>query len=122
MGQGIMIIYRVCEIHEGKYTSFIKTPFTLKYKFGKKTSPKFGKIFCFDTLENAKLLIGENSIDVILKCKGRKAKYQRKSAAYFFGDFKYFWRNSHYKKKIRKTDTPIGTIFMDWVIPLEVVK
>ena len=121
-----MIVYKVCRKpypeFERYYKSYLPQDYSLQYELNEKTLPDVGKIFCFDTLENAKIFAG-NAPFHILKCKGKKAKYQRK---YIIRNANAFnvencWLKKGYLRGLRNTYPTLGTIFMDWIIPLEEV-
>ena len=95
--------------------------YKLTYELNEKIYPKIGEIFCFDTLENAKIFAGDDFFS-ILECKGKKSKYQRRYINGGVYGIREFWeKDSQYDVHL-KSRPPNGTVFMDWIIPLEEVK
>ena len=103
------------------------------YKIGEKSIPKVGKLFCFQNLISAQHFIKEmcfftcanillcetNSVDFLTNieripqgCCGREYDYSYR----IFWQNPQIWRESHNGNNI-----PEGTVFCDYVIPLEEV-
>lgn len=123
-----MIVYKLCILKKGEYYSFLKwDKYLLKYALNKKTIPIVGKIFCYNSIKEARNVKMSDDYyrdgRIILKCEGKKSKYQRKYIAdiCFSNDEEIanFWQ---VKKAKHRNHTPLGTIFMDWVIPISIVK
>ena len=98
--------------------------FRLTYKIGEETRPNIGKIFAFQTKEHAMKHLLDSLCDyTILKCtytgKIKKAPY----ISYDNGSFLKFWAAKNHTLKESYIDTaPEGTIFVDSVTPIAVVK
>lgn len=111
-------MYKVCRIvyHDNdicKYVSCVTTGiYQLEYNIGEWTKPKVGKIFVFDSLENAQDFTWQG--DVIFKCEAKnptKAHYR----CFKNNKFESFW--SGYGNSC--DDVPKGTYFADEIKPLE---
>jgi hypothetical protein len=113
-------VYKV--VHQNfymKYVSAITSHNFLTYEFNKETFPVFGKIFVFDTIENAREFSGK----LIFEGIGTNPT-RMKEVAYFTYDAEEFWKMKRNKKAptVQTKAPPIGTLFVDSFIPLRVVK
>lgn len=98
---------------------------TLKYEIGKVTVPEFGKIFVFDTLENAKSFafthVGDSAY--ILKCES--SSLSKVNGRVYSDDppqkIKDFWSGIIFADRA-SLRVPYGTFGADWVKPIEVIE
>ena len=117
-----MIGYKVIYGGRGHLESYIiNGEYVVKYEIGKKAYPAIGKLFVFDTLENAREFAGHG----IFKCRFKKSKYQRKyiPTDRRSGAIELFWRNNirSLRSQLFFIHPPEGTIFADWVELIEEV-
>jgi len=106
----------------------------IEYKIGEKSIPKVGKLFCFNNLNSAQrfmkemyffekgsiLLCETNSIDFLsnVEC----IPQGRREDAYAY-NYNIFWQNPQiWKESHNGNSIPDGTVFCDYVIPLEEVR
>jgi hypothetical protein len=84
------------------------------------TFPLFGKLFCFDTVENAKRYYAENI--VILKGFGSYPTKQKLMSGFLPRD-KDFWKAFEQKKKLPDSIPSLkGTVTVYSFIPYEIVE
>lgn len=113
----------VFERDDGTLTSAISNE-VLKYSLDERTVPRFGAIFAFDTLENAKNFKGsvvyKNALR-ILRGPGKKSKF--KKIGIYWPDvkpkvLKKFWDE---KCSWGYCNVPMGTVLLEWFEPKEVI-
>jgi hypothetical protein len=96
----------------------------LQYKIGKTTYPTIGKIFVFDTFNNAIDFFFNSTRYLILEGIGTnpvKPKLVCNSGSTF--DVEQFWKTKKAKKAAFDSTLPlIGTIFVDSFTPTKIVK
>ena len=105
------------------------------YKVGEKSFPKVGKLFCFKNLSSARSFIKERctiSINtIILLCETNSVSFLKdiknipvgSSRTEWAHSYIYFWRSPQIWVESHLGDSiPKGTVFCDYVIPLEEVR
>jgi len=95
------------------------TNLRLEYMLGRTTYPIIGKIFVFDSLENAQIFRGGD--EIILKgiaTNVTKPLFSCNDSS----QLRYFWKEKQNKKKMSFIDRVIkGTLFADSFMPTEIV-
>ena len=119
--------YKAVRVKNDKFFSLIKGLgyLELEYKIGKETIPKVGKIFLFDTLENAKDNIDYNKPgEKILKVKAKNVDNLYYCAFIDIKSIKMFWDNFENGTPMPNLvdESLLGTLVADSVTPIEVVK
>lgn len=91
----------------------------LTYEIGKKTIPKVGKIFVFNTRKAARLYRGDRNFQRVLKVKidGTPVKAYHRSILRSFEGVVEFWKNPNNPPS--RVYAPGGTYFVDSVTPVE---
>lgn len=104
-------------------SSYLNSSYSLRYRIGKPTYPRIGKIFVFDTFENAEAFFYFSGSEVILKGMAKSISRPK----YFstnFCDIVKFWKNKYMKKSVSKFSHEVqkGTVWCDSFTPTEIVK
>jgi len=135
-----MIVYKVTDRNSLSFVTSrfskernLKEDFVLSYGLNKITKPKYGKIFCFDSLEAAKdWADGESLPYKIYKCEAKKAKQRMlmlDSLFLYVNNIINYWE--HYKSVLRRnssggfpilTSFPNHTVLCDWVMPIKIIE
>ena len=106
-------MYKLLSITNNKLVSF--NGYGLEYKIGEWTYPKFGKLFVFNGLYQAKQWCGYQN--VIYKCEiigePEKPKFICNINMCSNNNIKEFWENGSYK--VSQKSIPIGTYLLDAV-------
>ena len=121
------VVYKGIPKVDNRYTSgFAPRPHVLEYGIFEQTYPKFGKVFVFDTLENARSFKEQTSNDmVILSGVAENIVPSGKvMAPYQYDDFPMFWillgKNEQNPDFVLDVP-PTGTMICDSFFPIEVV-
>jgi len=118
-----MKVYKVVKKHTncscGKcYTSAITKDHALRYKIGRETTPKFGKLFGFKTIREAREF-AKASLGTRVILEGTTTYAREGTQAMFFDEpekFKKFWDT-----KYPGGTAPFGTYYLDNFTPRRVV-
>jgi hypothetical protein len=129
------VVYKVVRKREEKMVSCYAPPdLEVMYKIGEKSLPKIGKLFCFKDLNSAHLFIKEKYFfeeGIILLCETNSVDFlpyidkipQGSSRDEYEFSYCYFWKSPPiWRESHVGTPIPPGTIFCDYVIPLEEVR
>lgn len=118
--------WKVVKKHKGCYSSStISNPqLKLLYKIGKRTIPRVGKIFVFYTRQQARAYRTFNHPKQrkILKVKSTGKSYMAPYRTLVNASYKEitkFWSDVENSGLIKIIETPIGTCYVDGVIPIE---
>jgi hypothetical protein len=124
-------VYKIVRQLNGKFCSaWMNGECRTTYEIGKATKSKFGPLFAFNTLENARYwkmsMFRESENVSIVEATARLSRIQPKHLEDTQGllsekESRRFWREAKANKGCHLARVPRGTVFCSSIQPLEIV-
>ena len=136
MAEGYEVFKVVLKRGDLLLSCFAPSDLQVSYNVGKKSLPKVGKLFCFDNINSAKDFIKDmgyfnSEKTFILRCETNSFEFLTHIESIPDGacdnnaedSYRNFWKDPQiWEESHCGTEIPNGTVFCDYVIPLEVVE